>query len=247
MVTQMFELFLPLVLNPAPTGAYCGLAMAVPAPEDLDLLGVSWWYDWTPTGGVPMLWSGKPSDAILPDYAGEILVFNEPNLEIQANLSPVEAAARSRVLRERYPQATLIAGGTSIWAVDWMRDYLNAGGQADKIHIHAYAEAWIGVDEIEYYLRQYEKFGLPIWVTEFNNLSADVNEFRAMLDLFSQHPQIERIAAYTNRQPHTGALWELPYLVELTPGGVLTEKGQAYREFCMNGSKRGEYDHAIFG
>jgi Glycosyl hydrolase catalytic core len=90
--------------QPVPTTAlpYKGLAWAdTRYPEDLAALNVSWFYVWGPSGPdipgverVPMLWGGNISTAIQPDYAGDLLVLNEPNLPNQANVSPTAAAAK---------------------------------------------------------------------------------------------------------------------------------------------------------
>lgn len=227
----MFRTYLPYISK---GNSYYGIALAVKRLEDVKTLGASWWYDWTPTGGVPMLWAGKISSQIDKNYTEEILVFNEPNIKTQSNILPEDAVNLVRQIRDYYPYAKLVVGGVSIWAKDWLEKYFRLGGYADKIHIHAYIEEWIGLDEINNFIKGFLPFNKLVWITEFNNLNDNAKEFEEMIKLFKGFSQIERIAPYTNTQPHTGKIWELPICVELFNENGLTEKGKIYSKYCKS-------------
>jgi hypothetical protein len=221
--------FLPLVAAAQP---YKGLAFADPAHAgDLDALGVSWWYDWTPTGDVPMLWRGNPSKDIPRNYAGWILVFNEPNLVNQSNLPPAEAARRLQAVREYYPKAKLLCCGLSVWATDWLGEFLIQGVWPDAWHVHAYTEAWISPAIAQDFLYTHQVMtGGTYWITEYGSPGGSLRDFKTMTRWFEQQEWIERIAAYTNRQP-PGA-WNIGQGVEMVkPDGSLTEIGAYYQSF----------------
>jgi hypothetical protein len=217
--------YLPLVAAYEP---YKGLALADGAhPEDIDALGAEWWYDWTPTGGVPMLWRGNPSPDIQSNYEGWILVFNEPNLPNQSNLSPQEAARRLQVVRDYYPRARLICCGLSVWATDWLGEFLIQGVWPDAWHVHAYTESWITPQVAQGYLyTQHMMTGGEYWVTEFGSSAGSLRDFQAMALFFERQPWITRIAAFTNRQPP--GEWNIGAGVEMVTDDGLSPIGAYY-------------------
>jgi hypothetical protein len=222
--------YIPLVITPL---QYKGLALADPLhPGDIDALGASWWYDWTPTGGVPMLWSGRPSTDIPQHYAGYILVLNEPNLSSQANVTPYEAVKRLAILRAYYPDARLLCCGVSIWAGDWMREFWQLGGRPDAWHVHAYTESYITPDYVKRDLTAWHNLtGGDYWVTEYGSPAGSLVDFRAVTEWFMAQQWIKRIAAYTNRQPD-GVPWAIGEGVEMVnPDGALSPIGEWYSAY----------------
>lgn len=219
-------LYLPLIMQPA---VYKGLALADAShPEDLELLGAEWWYDWTPTGQVPMLWSGKPSVSLPAHYSGVVLVLNEPNVESQANVTPAEAVRRLAALRAYYPRAKLYCCGVSIWASDWTMEFWRLGGRPDGWHVHAYTEAYITPQYIARELSAWHGVtGGEYWVTEYGSPSGSLSDFQAVTSWFERQPWIARVAAYTNRQP-LGVSWAIGEGVEMVTDGELSEIGAYY-------------------
>jgi hypothetical protein len=226
----VYRVYLPVVIAPQP---YKGLALAdAYHAGDVDSLGASWWYDWTPTGGVPMLWSGRPSTQLPATYSGWILVLNEPNVTTQANVTPAEAVRRLAVIRAYYPRARLLCCGVSIWAGDWMREFWQLGGRPDAWHVHAYTESYITPDYIKRELtRMHALTGGAYWVTEYGSPEGDLEDFQEVTRWFEAQPWIERIAAYTNRQPDD-VPWAIGDGVEMVNhDGSLSPIGEWYSCF----------------
>jgi hypothetical protein len=198
-------IFLPLILAPVPP--YHGLALADTAhPEDVQALGAEWFYNWGATADnvpitaefVPMLWRGNPSPYIQSDYDGWLLVFNEPNLTTQSNLSPTEAVIRFNALRAYYPRARLICCGVSIWAGAWQREFYALGGRPDAWHVHTYIEQWVTVGYIQSELTALHALtGGDYWVTEYGSMDGNLHDFKEITEWFEGQPWIARIAAYT--------------------------------------------------
>lgn len=232
----MNTVYLPHVSRDAKT-PYKGVAMAVPNAADLQTLGAEWWYNWGPLPTVettiefvPMLWGGQLQPEISRDYSGPLLVFNEPNVEAQLNLSPAAALVLLRNVRMRYPFARLIGPGHSCWAAEWMREFIRIGGKFDAWAIHAYLEGELGVEHIrEMVSKCHDMTGGQYWVTEYGDTRARGDDFADLTAWFGEQPWIERISAYTNRQPHQGLSWEISENVELVDGrGRLKRLGEVY-------------------
>lgn len=240
---ETYKVFLPVIISSEPK---YGLAMAHPEYyEDIDKLDVSWWYDWSDgnfgkPGYIPMLWRGNISSKIPQDYAGYILVFNEPNLPSQSNLSVEEAVKRYKEVRNYYKFAKLVVGGTSIFATDYLEEFINDLKRdnfplPDYYHVHAYIEDWINLNYIKAQIEKYYKItGGNIWITEFNTVypHAD-NEFLEGLKYLDSLDYVKRIAVYTNRQLDSDYIagWALCGCDLVNPDGSLTNKGTLYRNF----------------
>lgn len=216
---------------------YKGLALAVPSDLDLHALGAAWYYSWTPSPPfstdvefVPMLWGGNPSEEIPADYAGDLLFLNEPNIATQANVRPAAAVDKLAVVRARYPRARIIGCGTSIWCANsWVKEFIEAGGRVDAWHIHAYIESWITPRKVIDYAKQYHDLtGGTYWISEYGSMTGNVDELRTVTEWFTAQPWVERIAAYTNRQP-IGVPWAVDRRVEMVrEDGGLSPVGEYY-------------------
>lgn len=158
--------------------------------------GVSWWYGWgvNPPSGVdnqvydytglefaPMCWSGNYDAEKIRTYCSAhpevkyLLGFNEPNFTNQANMTP-EAAA------EKWPEVKALADELGLKLVapalnyspnppytdptTWMDEFVALVGNDafDFVAIHNYGG--LGVMQ-ELAARFHEKYGKPVWVTEF--------------------------------------------------------------------------------
>ena len=125
---------------------------------------------------VPMIWSGSINEE-LAEYlrtqfaAGEIkylLGYNEPDGEQQANMSVDRAL-------ELWPQleATgipLVSPSPVHYDNEWMIEFMRRAGETN-LRIDYLAFHWYGGTDAQYFLdlldRVYEKYQLPIWITEF--------------------------------------------------------------------------------
>jgi hypothetical protein len=252
----------------ATPGAKRGIAYDLRSQADLDALSpqVSWWYDWsyhpgaTLTGAefVPMVWGRiQASDvatieAGIPAGARYLLGFNEPNFKTgQANLSAAEAAALWPLLEqiaadkglELVSPAVNYCGG-SCWDTDpvsYLEDFFAAcqaqgGCRVDYVAVHAYV-CWGSA--LGSYLDRFEKFGKPLWLTEFacgdNAARKDTVEGQlAFMDeavpLLEARDDVFRYAWFigrTNPADH----WPVDLL---GAAGALTDLGQEYVELAAD-------------
>jgi hypothetical protein len=233
--------FLPLVVQPAPQADrtnFYGLALVSQPASDLRLLGATWFYTWgtvnpypyAPGEFVPMLREMLAEIYLPSSYNGTILVGNEPGNPSQTDLSPTEAVNRLNIIRQQYPHARLLCCGTLSYNIDWLRQFVAAGGKPDGWHFHAYVESPYSVADITGQLAEMHQItGGFAWITEYSVLGGDASQFTELTIWMEGQNWIERIAPYTNRQPHTGAAWELDPSVELVNAdGSLTPLGEAY-------------------
>ena len=227
----MYKVFLPQISNQIEP--YYGLAWANQPLSDIDLLKASWFYVWSckiikhPTAqSVPMC--KKTLDTSLPkDYSGFMLVFNEPNVSVQDNLTVDQAVVEYDKIRNYYPNAKLVVGNVSIFATKWLKDFC-ARRQIERVGIHCYEEYYINSAYISDKLDDlYSTINLPMWVTEFNNIYPDTDKFGRLLDTITSKSYVERVAPFTNRQAGT-EWWELPNCDLVDKTGTLTTKGQIY-------------------
>ena len=156
-------------------------------PEAPDLLGCSWYYNWTPwpaetagnvrAGFIPMIWSGKhATEEALAHVKSAgyraLLGFNEPDGEGQADMTVAEAIA----LWPKLEATGLRLGspGTTTGA-RWLDEFMGEA-RAKKLRVDFLCLHWYGditkpdpVGDLRKYLEGYwEKYRLPIWLTEYS-------------------------------------------------------------------------------
>ncbi len=188
----------------------------------IERYGVSWCYNWMNSPQktdcddplfVPMIWGGG-------DVAGEyakivnagyttVLGFNEPNKSDQANMSVEEAVAL-------WPELTgnpdVRVGSPAVsddgrwWLEDFMAQAEQRGLRVDFVTVHWYgwnAGSCDTAGGLEGALNWAEKWGRPLWLTEFgcmheSNPDAETveNFFKDALEMFKRHPNLERYAWY---------------------------------------------------
>jgi hypothetical protein len=160
--------------------------------------GVSWWYNWGPTGsgeppGIefdPMVWGSAVPGAANVAHAPYLLTFNEPDSPQQSNLSASQAAAlwpRIEDLAKTNSIPAIVSPAVSS-SISWMQSFFSACSscQVDFVAVHFYGCAlhtqgqWIGLTE---YLAQFYQFNRPIWLTEF---SCDANQTVAQQTAYMQ-------------------------------------------------------------
>lgn len=228
----MFKIYLPVISKSC--GKF-GLATSNPIEEDIKNLGVSWWYNWSDTGNIPMLWKGNISQNIPKDYSGYILVFNEPNNSFQSNLPVDDAVKRYISVREYYHKAKLVVGGTSIFAFEWLRNFVNetVNNPPDFYHIHVYIESWIDLNQIKIWMTEHEKFlNRNLWVTETNAVYPHTDEeFEGLIIYLDSLSYVDKIAVYTNRQNKEDKINYLEGCSLVNDDGSLTKRGKWFSNF----------------
>ena len=154
--------------------------------ERFDKLSPSWHYSWNweyRTGYpsnvefVPMIWGSQSATQEKMDYLNNlasigvienVLAFNEPDLEGQANMTVDEAVNLWPILETL--NVSISSPATSAPLNDWMRDFMNKATaqniRVDFIAIHIYHKN-IPANFLALVEEVYQTYGKPIWITEF--------------------------------------------------------------------------------
>jgi hypothetical protein len=238
-----------------------GVAYDFHSVNDLHALSpkTGWWYDWSyqPNAGVaadrtaefvPMVWGGSFDDAKvtagIPSGARYLLAFNEPNFKKgQANLSAAQAAAlwprleaiaEARGLKLVSPAVNYCGPAADCWDTDpvsYLDDFLAAcsGCRVDAIAVHSYV---CDGPALSSYLARFEKYGRPIWLTEFScgdasdvSLAVQERYMREAVALLEANPHVARYAWFIGRQSPANPSWPVDLL---GADGQLTALGGEY-------------------
>jgi hypothetical protein len=148
-------------------------------------VGVSWYYTWQPgTAGVsapasaqfvPMIWGADMvGQAVLGDT---LLGFNEPDVADQANMTVDRAltlwaqmvATGQRLGSPAVASNAAMAGG---WLDRFMTGTREHGLRVDFVALHWYGSDFTdaraaALDLCEYLASVYDRYGKPIWLTEY--------------------------------------------------------------------------------
>ena len=153
--------------------------------EYYNTLDAGWYYDWwhSPVAGatdmdfVPMMWGDHVTtdalqEAVANSTTGELLGFNEPDITNQANMT-VERAIKlwssleTTGLRLGSPATGRRVLSDDSWFARFMAEAKAKDLRVDFIALHPYTTN-PDVDALEdYIISVYEKYKLPIWITEF--------------------------------------------------------------------------------
>jgi hypothetical protein len=204
------------------------------AGANMQALGVGWYYNWgtAPDAAVaqsnpsvqfiPMIWSHRDVNstelaAAKAAGSGVLLGFNEPNVSGQANMTVAQAIADWPNLMATGLRLGSPASGTGDdrdpngWLAQFMAQAKLHGLRVDFICIHPYQSNFDPVQatanlksEIAYV---HEKYGLPIWITEYGMVNWDTNHYPgdaaaaqfAVLSaaMMNRLPYVERYAWYS--------------------------------------------------
>jgi|GEM_PF-1116590 len=233
---------------------------------------LSWYYNWanTPNATVigthqnylefcPMLWNGSWNPTALTNYLNVhpevkyLLAFNEPNFNVQANMTPAQAAAlwpqveaianayNLKIVSPAmsYCSGTCIPGYNNLHGTVWLDDFFAAcpGCRVDHIAVHIY-DTWyygfVGVANL------YKKYNRPIWVTEFDYSGATTATQHASLmvdviDFMEKDPSFFRYAWFLVRSSPTAGSTDI--FSQTT--GVFADLGKIYEHMSS-------YDNSYF-
>lgn len=217
-------------------------------------LGATWFYSWstrfetTPEMDyVPMFWGNATEDGVADVRAkgltNHVLAFNEPDGEDQSNLTVEKALERyPRILRTglRVGSPACREGQWKNWLAEFMAGCAERGYRVDFIALHWYDWGNWGSSKdpspenidamVSRFKRDidncYAKYGLPIWITEFNankNRLTDIQIrfLEKAIPMLEAHPHVERYAYF---QPNGGN-------GDFLEGDALTAVARAYA--CM--------------
>ncbi|ADP81357.1 glycoside hydrolase family protein [Pseudofrankia inefficax] len=179
-------------------------------------VGVSWFYNWAATPGgvtppagtrfVPMIWgagSVNPATLAQAAAAGDTLLgFNEPDLGSQANMTVDQALdlwPQLQATGRQLGSPAVAAGGADPggWLDRFMTGARQRGYRVDFIALHWYGgdfDATRAVGQLRSYLQAvYDRYHLPIWLTEYALLDFSGGSARAP----STQQQAEFVTAST--------------------------------------------------
>lgn len=200
----------------------------------------------------PMIWGGTYNKSGMIDYLSKhpeieyLMGFNEPNFIEQANMGPREAASLwpeleeiadmfdlklvSPVLNFSYSGGAVIEEGTEYTdPIQYLDDFFEAlpdTSRVDYISIHGYFD---NAGALPWYIGLYEKYGKPLWLTEFNHSAGFVNESTQQkymveaFDYLEQEPMVFRYAWFLARSTQ-----ENTNLLMNSTTGKLTDLGRIF-------------------
>lgn len=212
------------------------------------------WFDTNEMDFCPMCWNGNYNANKIREYVEEhpntkyLLGFNEPNLTDQCNMTPAQAA-------EHWPGVVALAKELGLKLVSPAMNYGTLAGYHDPIKwldeffaqpgvslndiyaisIHCYMASPSAVKD---YIKKFEKYGKPIWMTEFcawdpvpSNVEKQMDYMCSVLNHMEQNDKVERYAWFIPRA--SGKVDSAPFMQLLTHGTKieLTPLGQIYTQF----------------
>lgn len=215
-------IYVPLVQGRA-THAYYVPVWYAPAPVKLGLsggtvaqaerLGAAWLYDWTAHPpvrewfeSVPMLgrdWGAGPVPAV-GGNSPYLMGFNEPDLQVQANITPERAAVLWRQIEQAYPHKLLVSPAPSCGDVWWLahfrvtyRDIFGTWPRLDVLAAHCYRWTAAGCIQVaQQFAAWVQEWQIPggYWVTEFAFVPAWATDAEAEARTFVQYLEADPLA-----------------------------------------------------
>ncbi|MBL6279169.1 ricin-type beta-trefoil lectin domain protein [Micromonospora fiedleri] len=227
-----------------------------PGGDGIRDVGASWYYDWSTSDSdvpaaaefVPMIWGATfvtDADLATAQRSGRTLLgFNEPDLPGQANMSVEHALdlwprLQHTGMRLGSPAVAFGADTPGGWLDRFLAGVRERGLRVDFIALHWYGSDF--GDEAANHLMQYvhavyERYRLPIWITEFGLIDFSQGAPR--------HPTPQQLVTFIDKA--TAALQATPYVERYAwfalpasgehaahglyrEDGTATEAGAAYR------------------
>lgn len=220
------------------------------------------WFDTNDMDYCPMAWSGSYDADKIRAYKQAhpntryLLAFNEPNLTDQANMTPAEAAAQ-------WPAVVALAHELGLKLVSPAMNYGTLSGYSDPIKWldEFFVQPGVSLDDVDAiaihcymaspsaeqsYVERFEKYGKPIWMTEFCAWESTVSRVEnqmdymcSVLNYFEQTDLVERYAWFIPRT--SGKVDSYPYMQLLThtSPSALTDLGVLYTQFSS-------FDHSAW-
>ena len=236
-----------LLLGPSISWCYnWGVSPWEEAPEYFDALGVEY---------LPMCWTRSYDKNKIMEYVAAhpstqyLLGFNEPNLTDQANMTPSVAA-------QYWPEVVQLAKDLNLKLVSPAMNYGTLSGYHDPVKWmdEFLAQPNVSLDDIDVialhcymtspeavinFVKMFEKYGKPIWMTEFcawwddsgqGSVLQQITYMCSILNYFEQSDLVERYAWFIPRYKSEGSF---PYMQLLTDNKPynLTDAGKVYCNF----------------
>jgi hypothetical protein len=183
-IDRVYTIYLPNVKTSVRSK---GVGSTYERCEELELLGVSWFYDWSenpPECGkivsTPMIWGREQVGRELGGSDGYVMGFNEPELESQSNITPQEGAELWRRVEELYGEYRLVSPGclSISWLDEMWEEYVERYDEEprfDALAAHCYgnsvrsssAVSWCKAVLEEFISWARDKGVREVWLTEY--------------------------------------------------------------------------------
>jgi len=256
-------IYLPLI-RAAPRPALGGVGLSGPYAAVV-ALGTQWYYNWSwkqPVSApipdprfVPMIWGRGSMNHLAEAVAtaraggGYLLLFNEPDHEGQANISPEDAAGLLHQIEQQAANVRLVSPAPSQLDPDWLwrmvAEYEARYGEKPRLdaiaaHYYCWEGDWTKARDYLISVRQQalaHGYDVPIWLTEFGGecWKADNHNEEIMRNLIpwmKSQPWMGRYAWFASMLPDPPATEDLKYCSLTNPEtGELTELGELYGSF----------------
>jgi len=252
-----YTIMLPLIMLSMPKS---GITWHNRQPADDEILGgINWYYTYSlhpyqneDAVFVPMLWCNlnpaydyangynylaEAREIYPPDYAGWMLILNEPDLpgaaddSGQCGMTPLQAAYFYRDAVTLFPRAKFVGPAVShqdyLHGWPWLREWYKAIARLDlpaprRMAIHTYLGSYPAAILDSYHMVM-SPYNAPdkVWVTEFG--ACDEQQTAHMIATWKSRADVERYAYFTTRD---GGCTDLLYEF---PGYSLTANGRVWR------------------
>jgi len=251
-VETVYQVFLPIVGRQIPNVR--GLGLTYGHCEDLGILNIQWYYDWSPNPGcpdvesVPMVWgAGVPGG--VGGNSAYLLGGNECDLDSQCNVTPTAYVPIWNLIETRFANYKLVAPVPSHlhpeWIVEFRDAYIAQYGTPPRLNVlAAHCYMWTAdacVELLNWYIARANEWDIAeVWLTEFNFPTGGTRteqqawaEAEILINWMKQQPKIKRWAWWTNRPCGLESWcppsqWQAPLL---NTSGVLTPYGEQYRAY----------------
>ncbi|WP_240742317.1 glycoside hydrolase family protein [Micromonospora zingiberis] len=227
-----------------------------PGADGIRDVGAAWYHDWSPSNSdvpaqaefVPMIWGAafvNDADLATAQRSGRTLLgFNEPDLPMQANMSVEHALdlwprLQGTGMRLGSPAVAFGAHIPGGWLDRFLSGARDRGLRVDFIALHWYGSYFgdeAALHLMDYVQKVHDRYGLPIWVTEFGLIDFSEKPPR--------YPSPQQLVTFIDKA--TAALEATPYVERYSwfalpaagehaphglyrENGTATEAGAAYR------------------
>ncbi len=252
---------------------------SIPNGERVDDLNVGWWYNWGPrplneyveSEFVPMVWGRQHMNEDDLGYIEQgyrdgkfkkLLTFNEPDLSVQANLTVDEALAYwPRLEQIGIPLSSPAVSYYSPtdgneWLDSFMEKAIESEYRVDFIAIHLYQSFYSKgvVQQLKDTLDAlYEKYGLPVWLTEFGSIDIIARDSGAVrpsasctqkntntyitdaTNMLERCGYVEGYAWFLDNFDQSHSVpWEAPYTSLYNTDDTISDTGTAYQGVTSN-------------
>ena len=166
-------------------------------------------------------WERRKNE-INEQWPEHILSFNEPDIEGQANMDPSWAVDEHMKELQTYAnRGVKVSSPQMVYNLDWLQKFMDEckgrGCDISFIALHWYG-SWQALDDLKKWVTKvHNRFGLPIWVTEFG-VTNKSHPSKGQVEDF----QKQAMAWFDTQDYVHRAAWNGGYSIDNPPDGFAT-------------------------